>query len=82
MIQITLAAARVNAGLKQEEAAKRIGITAKTLRNYEKGITAIPGHCFKKAAKLYGVPEDMVKLPVVEDGEYDDEENFLIHTTV
>lgn len=31
MFQITLAAARVNAGLKQEPAAEKIGVTAKHL---------------------------------------------------
>ena len=82
MVQITLAAARVNADLKQEPAAKLIGITAKTLRNYEQGKTAIPGHILKKAAKVYGIPEEMIRLPLIDDGEYDEDENFLSLTTV
>lgn len=85
MIQISLAAARVNAKYNQEEAAKLIGITAKTLRNYEQGRTAIPAKTLRKAAELYGVPEDMIRLPIVDDGEYDDEEEneiFLQSTTV
>ena len=41
MIKITLAAARVNAGLSQSQAAKKIGITPKTLRNYPRSATLI-----------------------------------------
>lgn len=72
MFQITLAAARVNRNLKQEEAAKLIGVTPKTLRNYEKGVTHIPAHRLKKAAKVYSIPEDMLRIPVIDDQEYDD----------
>lgn len=82
MFQISLAAARVNAGLRQEQAAERIGVTAKTLRNYEYGNTAIPGHVFKKAAKVYGIPEEMIRLPIVDDGDFDEDEFFLNATTV
>jgi len=82
MFQISLAAARVNAGLKQEEAAKKIGITAKTLRNYERGKTAIPGHILRKAAKIYNIPEDLIRLPIVDDDVYDEEEKNLSITTV
>ena len=82
MIQISLAAARVNANLNQEEAAKLLGITAKTLRGYEKGKVAIPAAVLRKAAKIYNVPEDMIRLPVVDDGKYDDEDFFLQPTTV
>lgn len=76
MIQISLAAARVNANLNQEEAAKLLGITAKTLRGYEKGKVAIPAVILRKAAKIYNIPEDMIRLPVVDDGKYDDEDFF------
>ena len=81
MIQISLEAARVNAGLKQEEAGSIIGITAKTLSNYERGITAIPAHVLKKAARVYKMPEEMIRLPIVNDGSYD-EDIFLPDTTV
>ncbi|MFP7199730.1 helix-turn-helix transcriptional regulator [Lysinibacillus halotolerans] len=82
MIQISLEAARVNANLKQEVAAKKLGITAKTLSNYERGISAIPGHIFKKASRLYNIPEENIRLPIVDDGEFDDEEFFLNVSTV
>lgn len=80
MFQISLSAARVNANYGQTEAAPLLGITAKTLSNYERGITAIPGNVLKRAAKIYDVPEDMIRLPVVDDKEYDD--IFLDRTTV
>lgn len=82
MLQISLAAARVNAGFKQEPAAKRLGITAKTLRSYELGKTAIPGLILLKAAKLYKISSDNIRLHQVEDGEYDEEEKNLSYGTV
>lgn len=81
MFQISLKAARVNADFEQEEAAPKVGVTAKTLSNYERGITAIPGHTLKRAAKLYEIPEEMIRLPIVDDGGYDDD-IFLDSTTV
>ncbi|MED3526666.1 helix-turn-helix transcriptional regulator [Bacillus thuringiensis] len=81
MFQITLKAARVNAELRQEEAAKLLDVTGKTLRNYEQGITAIPGHVLKKASIVYKIPSDNIRLPVINDGKYDDE-FFLNKTTV
>lgn len=72
MLQISLEAARVNAKLRQEDAAKKLGITAKTLRNYEQGKTAIPGYLLKKASLLYGISIDNIRLPIIDDGEYDD----------
>ncbi len=38
-MKITLEAARRNVGLKQFEAAKKIGVNKKTLSNWERGIT-------------------------------------------
>jgi transcriptional regulator with XRE-family HTH domain len=81
VFQISLAAARVNAGLKQMEAAKELGITEKTLGGYERGQTAIPGHVLQKAAKLYDIPSDLIRLPNVNDGKHDDE-FFLNRSTV
>lgn len=56
--KITLEAARVNAHLRQKDAAKLIGVSAQTLLNWEKGYTS-PG--LEKALKLcevYGVEID------------------------
>ena len=38
-LQITLAAARVNAGFTQEEVAKKMGISKQTIINWEKGVS-------------------------------------------
>lgn len=48
-MKITLKAARVNAGLTQEEAAKSMNIDRTTLINWEKGKT------FPKATQLMGL---------------------------
>lgn len=80
MMQISLAAARVNAGFRQDEAAREIDITPKTLRGYEQGKTVIPAPTLRKAAILYNIPSDMIRLHIIEDGEYD--EKNLNSTTV
>lgn len=36
-VQVSLTAARVNAGYTQDEAAKKVGITKRTLMNWESG---------------------------------------------
>lgn len=71
-VQITLSAARVNKELSQLQAAEMVGVTAKTLRNYEKGTTPIPQYIFKKLVSIYDIPEDFIRLPYVKDGDYDE----------
>lgn len=58
--RLTLEAARVNAGIRQTDAAVLLGIAVSTLRGYEKGVVAIPQHLFREACRLYDVPETMV----------------------
>lgn len=79
MFRISLTAARINAELEQADAALKMEIPAETLSNYERGITAIPGLILRRAAKLYGISEEVIKLPIVNDGHYDD---FLYINTV
>lgn len=55
MLKISLAAARVNSGIKQSEAAKKIGVMPQTLRNWEKGKTFPKPAQLEKLCKLYGV---------------------------
>ena len=60
LVKFTLAAARVNAGLSQKEAAEKLGISNKTLckwENYESypGADMIPKIC-----ELYGSPYDQI----------------------
>ena len=58
MLKISLRAARVNAHLSQKEAAVRLGISNKTLGNWEKGITFPPADMIQAICDLYGVSYD------------------------
>ena len=58
ILKITLAAARVNAGLSQREAAKLLGITPGTLRNYERGKQVPSWTTVKEMERIYGISAD------------------------
>lgn len=60
MSEITLKAARVNAGLTQEKAARELGITADTLRRYEKAESFPDVPIIKKIEVLYSVRYDQI----------------------
>lgn len=55
MTKLTLEAARVNAGLTQNEAAKKLGINKCTLVNYEKNRSFPTVPIIKRMEKLYSV---------------------------
>jgi len=58
--KISLAAARVNAGLLQETAAAQLGITPETLRSWESGKT-VPGYDkVMQICALYQYPADYI----------------------
>lgn len=57
---ISLKAARVNAGLTQSEAATKLGISKKTIQNYEEGITAPTMQKANEIAALYSFPKDYI----------------------
>lgn len=62
-LQITLAAARVNAGMTQDDVAKRLQLSKQTIINWEKGRT-IPGIPEVEAlARIYGIPQENIFLP-------------------
>lgn len=82
MLQITLKAARVNAGMTIKVAAQLINVSEDRLRNFESGRTPIPTHVFQRVARVYGVPEQNLRPPIVDDGEFDEEEKNLHYTTV
>ncbi len=52
---MTLRAARINKGLSREEAAKRIGVGASTVGNYERGVSYPDVPVLKKIEQVYGV---------------------------
>ena len=60
MIKISLASARVNAGLSQKEAAIKIGVSNKTLSKWENGKCFPDALQIKKICELYGVPYDNI----------------------
>jgi len=62
--RITLEAARVNAGLSQEEAAKKAGVTRFTIANWENGKTRISNAQALGLANIYGIPLEHIFLPV------------------
>ena len=54
--KITLAAARVNAGLTQTEAAEKIGVSQITISNWETGKTSPKMSIVPIIADLYKIP--------------------------
>ena len=58
MVKISLRAARVNTDFSQKEAADRLGVSSKTLGNWEKGATFPPADKISAICDLYGVSYD------------------------
>lgn len=61
--KISLRAARVNAELTMEEAAKRLGIERATLARYERGDTEPREGTINRMAEVYRFPRMYLKLP-------------------
>jgi DNA-binding XRE family transcriptional regulator len=59
-IKITLAAARVNAGLTQKEAAKALCVSNKTLGAWESGKSSPKAKYVVTLCELYGVQYDNI----------------------
>lgn len=63
-MKIKLNAARVNAGLTQEDVAKRLGKSKNTIVSWEKGKSSPDIETGKALAKMYGVSvNDLIFLP-------------------
>ena len=60
MFQITLKAARVNAGLTQKQAAIALGVSNCTLVSWEKGISMPKANHIDAICDLYKVTYDML----------------------
>lgn len=60
--KISLKAARVNANLSQEEAARRIGVCKATLQNYEKGETVPDWNIVDAIFRVYNFPASFIKF--------------------
>lgn len=61
-IKISMASARVNAGLTQKAVCKTLNISKTTLVNYEKGRTVPDMVTGQKLANLYKIPIDNLKF--------------------
>ena len=62
MVKISMRAARVNIGLSQKVAAFRLGVSNKTLCNWENGITFPPADKIPAICELYGVTYDQLNF--------------------
>lgn len=62
-IQISLAAARVNAKMTQEDVAKQMKIGKRTIINWEKGVVTPSFANVKMLSDIYGIPIDNIFLP-------------------
>lgn len=58
MIKMTLKAARVNVGLTQKQASILLGLSNKTLCNWEKGVAFPTPKHIDRICRLYGVSYD------------------------
>ena len=62
-IQISLAAARVNAKLTQEEVAVKMRVGKRTIINWEKGSAIQSFADVNMLSSIYGIPVDNISLP-------------------
>ncbi len=62
-LQISLAAARVNAGMTQEDVAREMHVSKVTIINWEKGkvVPGIPE--IQMLSRIYKIPQDNIFLP-------------------
>lgn len=63
MKQISLAAARVNAGFTQEELAEKLGVTRKSIQNWESGKKTIRKSNFIAFCTVTGFDQGDIFLP-------------------
>lgn len=59
-MQVSLKAARVNAGLSQKAAAKTIGVSNKTLCNWEKGVSYPSAEKIMLICEAYNISYDNI----------------------
>lgn len=63
-IQISLAAARVNAGMTQQDVAKEMKINKQTVCNWETGKVIPKQAQLEMMSRIYGIPVDNIFLPI------------------
>lgn len=63
-LQISMAAARVNAKMTQTDAAREMSVSKQTIVNWEKGATSPTVTQARKLASIYNIPLDYLFLPI------------------
>ena len=63
MLQISLASARVNAKMTQEEVAKAIKVSKNTIVNWENGRSEPKSSQIRELSELYNIPIDNIFIP-------------------
>ena len=63
--QISLAAARVNAAMTQEDVAREMHLNKQTIANWEKGRISPKPAQFEMLCKLYNIKKDYIFLPKI-----------------
>ena len=64
-LQISLAAARVNAKLTQEDVARKMQVSKQTIVNWENGKVIPKPAQFNMMCEIYSMPRDYIFLPSV-----------------
>ena len=64
-LQISLAAARVNAGMTQGDVAREMKVSRQTIVNWENGKVEMKPAQFKMYCSIVNIPEDNVSLPTI-----------------
>jgi DNA-binding XRE family transcriptional regulator len=62
-LQISLAAARVNAGMTQEDVAREMHVSKNTILNWEKGKVSPGVPELEMLCRIYKIPKDNIFLP-------------------
>lgn len=63
-IKISLAAARVNAKLTQEELAEKLGVSKSTVNGWEQGKSEPKLSQLQAISSLSGIPMDFIFVPI------------------
>lgn len=61
-MEITLKAARINAGMLQTDVAAELGVLRDTIGRWESGKTKPKADQLKKLCEIYGVPIENIKV--------------------
>ena len=64
ILQISLAAARVNAELTQDDVCEKLHVSKQTVVNWEKGKSTPNFATLNELARLYDIPLENIRLPM------------------